>query len=91
MTQINDILENTLEMISYDLRKSNLELVKEMDPALPLIKVDFWQMQQVFLNLVTNAIHAMPRGGTLSIDCRLKSDPIVIVDKWCCAKTVNQQ
>ena len=41
--------------------------MKRFDPHLPLIMADPMEMQQVFLNLLINAVQAMPAGGTLTV------------------------
>jgi two-component system NtrC family sensor kinase len=56
---LNAIVENTLELRAYEVRVRGTELVCELDPALPDTVVDVYQIQQVLLNLVTNAEHAM--------------------------------
>jgi two-component system NtrC family sensor kinase len=58
-THINDVLEKTLSLKKYDLRKNNIEVIKELDPNLPATMADPNQLQQVFLNLIINAEQAM--------------------------------
>jgi len=58
-THINDILERTLSLKEYDLRKNNIEVIKDFDPDLPATMADPNQLQQVFLNLIINAEQAM--------------------------------
>jgi len=63
-TDINAIITRILEKIDFPqgiLKESSL------DPSLPEINVDADQMGQVFTNIVSNAIDAMPRGGKLSV------------------------
>ena len=43
-----------------------IRIVKHFDPHLPLTMVDPLEMQQVFLNLLMNAVQAMPSGGTVT-------------------------
>jgi two-component system NtrC family sensor kinase len=57
--QVNQILEDTLALRDYDLRMSNIRLHFELAPSLPTISADPHQLQQVFLNLVNNAVDAM--------------------------------
>lgn len=45
----------------------NVRIVREFDANLPLVNVDASQVQRVFLNIISNAVAAMPKGGTLTI------------------------
>jgi two-component system NtrC family sensor kinase len=57
--QLNQILEDTLALRDYDLRMSNIRIHFELAPDLPMIAADPHQLQQVFLNLVNNAVDAV--------------------------------
>jgi two-component system NtrC family sensor kinase len=60
---VNGLLEKTLELKRYQFQVNNIELVKELEPDLPLTMLDFHQLQQVFVNLLNNAEQAMSRTG----------------------------
>ncbi|MFQ6135890.1 MAG: ATP-binding protein [Candidatus Hydrothermarchaeales archaeon] len=62
---ITALLEKSLEMLSFQL--TNIRLEKDFQPNLPELRGDSSQLQQVFLNIITNAIQAMPDGGRLGI------------------------
>ncbi len=62
-TGIHGLIDNTLDMRSYVLKTANIEVIKEYDPGLPWVTVDPGQMQQVFLNLLINAEHAIKEAG----------------------------
>jgi PAS domain S-box-containing protein len=57
--QINQTLEDTLALRDYDLRMSNIRLHLGLAETLPMISADAHQLQQVFLNMVNNAVDAM--------------------------------
>ena len=58
---INELIEATLALRSYVLRTANIDIIKHLDPDLPLVVVDQGQMQQVFLNLIVNAEYSMKK------------------------------
>jgi two-component system NtrC family sensor kinase len=57
--QLNKLTEDVVEILAYDLRTSNITLVKEYAPALPPILGDSHQLQQVILNVINNARQAL--------------------------------
>ena len=63
---INEIIEKSLILVRGEMKGPRFRVVKEFNGHLPL-KLDRLKIEQVFVNLFTNAIHAMPKGGTLTI------------------------
>ncbi len=60
---LNDVVRNTLTLRAYQLRVDNIRVVADLDPNLPLTIADSFQLQQVILNLINNAHHAMTECG----------------------------
>jgi PAS domain S-box-containing protein len=56
---LNQVLEDTLALREYDLRVSNIQVHRELGPGLPWTSADSHQLQQVFLNILNNAVDAV--------------------------------
>lgn len=70
---VHKALESTLLILKYKLRKKNIVLTREYAEALPRIKAFGSELNQVWTNLIVNAVDAMPEGGTLKV--RTKREP----------------
>jgi len=68
---LNSLTTAVLEIVNYTLRTSNIEMVTELDPNLPLVMADATQIQQVLLNILNNAYQAIEAqarpGGRIKI------------------------
>jgi len=64
---VGAILEETIGLIRHEMAAAPIRLIKELAPDLPPAWLDRNKIQQVFVNLLTNAIHAMPEGGRLTV------------------------
>ena len=62
-TDVNEAIERTLALRSYELTVYNIEIVTELQENLPWTMADGYQLQQVFLNIVNNAYQAMSQQG----------------------------
>jgi signal transduction histidine kinase len=70
ISDINLNLETVLAVVENNLLIKKIQLQKELEPNLPRVKADPVQLQQVFLNLINNAVAAMPKGGILTVRSR---------------------
>jgi two-component system NtrC family sensor kinase len=61
---LNSILEDTLALRDYDLRMSRIRLHLDLSPELQQVPADPHQLQQVFLNLINNAVDAILESGS---------------------------
>lgn len=76
---INRLLQETLEQIVSLSGEKSIEIVTRLDKALPPIQADAEQLEQVFDNLMRNAIQAMPEGGQLTITSEVDNSDDVVV------------
>jgi PAS domain S-box-containing protein len=69
--QVNDILKSSLDLMRLDKRmKSTIDIAVNLDPEMPKTVLDEGQIAQVFINIILNALDAMPEGGTFSVTSR---------------------
>ncbi len=59
------ILDKTLDFMAREIKNSNITLKKEYGSPIPPVLLNTDQIRQVFINLINNAIQAMPHGGSL--------------------------
>jgi two-component system NtrC family sensor kinase len=87
IADVNEILDNTFEITENQLRLSNIALVKEFDRGIPRMRTDIGKLQQVFVNIISNGIWAMPGGGELRVrtrfDPQAKRIEVVFSDTGC--------
>ncbi|MBE0480923.1 MAG: PAS domain S-box protein [Dehalococcoidia bacterium] len=81
MISLNGVLERSLELHEYRMRGNNLQFRKELDARLPEVMADSHQIQQVFVNIITNAEQAMVgsrKGGMLTVRTEKVQDRVRI-------------
>src|SRR3972149_5661858 len=77
---INNILEQTLEIREYSLTTSNITVTLDLAPDIPKTMIDFYQMQQVIINLINNAVDAITdyKGkGAIAIKTAMSTDGMI--------------
>src|SRR3990167_436090 len=67
---INDVIDESLILFGNQLSSQNIDLNKVLSPNIPTIRANHTQIQQVFTDIIINAIQAMPNGGKLTIATR---------------------
>jgi len=79
--QLNQILEDTLALRDYDLRLSNIRVHYQLASDLPMTAADPHQLQQVFLNLVNNAVDAILEDsseGDLWVSTKVEEERLIV-------------
>lgn len=64
---IAEVIQRTLRFLGHRFSKNNVRLFNEVYPTVPLVNADTVALEEVFLNIFTNSIDAMPHGGTITI------------------------
>jgi two-component system NtrC family sensor kinase len=81
LNQINNIIEDVLELRAYEHRVNHIDIDRHFDTNLPEIMVDYFQMQQVFMNIIINAEYFMVKmhsKGTLTITTEKENSTVRI-------------
>ncbi|UCE58610.1 MAG: hypothetical protein JSU63_14340 [Phycisphaerales bacterium] len=78
-TNLNEVVEDALYFLEARCSKAGTKVVREFAPRLPEVTVDPAQLKQVLVNLIVNAMQAMPNGGTLTVSTRTSDDSVSLV------------
>ncbi len=74
--RIEDIVNRVLNVLGDRVSTKSIAITTEFADNLPEIKVDPLQIEQVLMNLLINACHAMPAGGHITINCRTRGNHV---------------
>lgn len=77
--KVNSLVESSLSLIQYDKRAKDITIVRDLSDEVPEITTDGNQLSQVIVNIILNAVDAMPEGGTLTIRSRVRDGSIIII------------
>jgi two-component system NtrC family sensor kinase len=77
---VNDVVNEALSFIEREAAFREIELIRRLDPELPMLKSDRSQLQQVFLNLMNNAFDAVSKvsGGRIGIASEASDTQVVV-------------
>ncbi|MED0665771.1 ATP-binding protein [Bacillus badius] len=78
--KMNDILRDTIAFMEPEAMLYGVELILELAEELPLARVEEKQIKQVMLNLIKNAIEAMPDGGQVTIRTKKAGDDSIGIE-----------
>lgn len=73
---LQQVIENSVEIFQERLSRHHVQVVRHVDPDCPNVLADSDQMNQVLINLIMNAVHAMPEGGTLRFGVGREKDMV---------------
>lgn len=70
----NQLVADVLQTANQKVRNNKIELIMDLNDDLPSVTIDPFQMERALLNIVANAVDAMPDGGSLWVSTALSSD-----------------
>jgi two-component system NtrC family sensor kinase len=70
--EINDIIRSVILLCQHRMQLQNIDIQEQLDPNLPEITGDYNQIQQCIMNVIFNAMEAMPDGGKLTLNTSFK-------------------
>ena len=79
LIQLNEILQEVLSFLEKDATYRNIHVILQLQENLPVIRADHGQLQQVFLNVINNAIDAIRNDGEIHITSRRENNKTVMV------------
>ena len=81
-TDIHNDIENTLTLLGYKLREKNISVKKSFCENLPTVPAYVGELNQVWTNIIDNAIYALPKDGELTIvtTCDSKNVSVKMID-----------
>ncbi|WP_066297160.1 EAL domain-containing protein [Bacillus sp. FJAT-29937] len=85
-TDLNDLLQKVITLISTQAILKNINIIQKVDPDLPLIYCDNYQINQVLINILQNSIQAMNNGGDITIQAAWDGSEQInfrVIDQGC--------
>jgi len=76
---LNELVQDGLFFLESRCKRQGIEVIRALAPDLPEITADASQLHQVLVNLVVNAIQAMPEGGRLTLSTAASDDSVTLV------------
>lgn len=77
-TQITEVLQKVIELLRHEAEKKNISLRLSFDPGLPQVMADRGNMEEVFINLVSNGIKYTSAGGSVSLSAWIEGSHLCV-------------
>jgi signal transduction histidine kinase len=77
-TDVREGLDNTLTMLGHKIKKKDIQLIRDYQDDLPAIKANAGELNQVWTNLIDNALDALDEGGELRIEAKRDDSNVTV-------------
>jgi PAS domain S-box-containing protein len=78
LDRAEEVIDEVVELMRHEAEDQHIRIVTQIEPDLPDVMIDRKNLKQALLNIVKNAIAAMPDGGVLTISASVKNDELQI-------------
>ncbi len=75
---VNEVLDRAYELAAHAAKLQRINVVTQFEEPLPTVQGDSDQLQQVFTNLIVNALQSMKEGGTLTLRTANRKDDVAV-------------
>ncbi len=75
---LNKVVEDGVSLIESRCTRAHVTVIRDLAPELPLVRGDTSQLMQVLINLMVNAVQAMPEGGELRLSTRAEAGEVCV-------------
>jgi len=76
--EVNRVIEELLDFVQPELDQAGVKIESSLSASLPLLRIDMRYIKQALLNLIKNAMAAMPNGGVLKVETRRTGDDVLV-------------
>ncbi|WP_409253264.1 ATP-binding protein [Bacillus sp. SCS-153A] len=76
---IHEIIEYVAKVMENDVQNQNIQIFRAVEPGLPRIDCDAKHLKQVLINLIKNAMEAMPAGGEVIIKAEMGEPDMILL------------
>ncbi|KKM11410.1 hypothetical protein SY88_08780 [Clostridiales bacterium PH28_bin88] len=83
--ELNELMRDTVALVNFQARSKQVTIIQRLEPGLPVVFADRGELQQVFLNLLQNAVDATDTGGHIHVNSFRGDDgvTVTVVDNGC--------
>jgi len=67
---LEDVLQKAIRLVRHEFLRNRISVITKIEKHIPEVKIDRNRIEQVLINIILNAVHSMPDGGTLTVSIK---------------------